>query len=284
MLVAQAVIGAQPPALQVREDPVDPLEGDVGGQLVADAQVPRDVRPARNAEIGAVRVGVDCAARRRVRLDERPDMAAGVLGNALQPDPARAAAASLLDGADDEYLADGALALAARRRLLRPPERDARLVDLDVALERRPVGRDHGPAQLVQEQPGRLVGANADLRLELKGRDPVRVRRDEIGGDEPSPQRQVRAVHDRAGNDGGLLAATGGVALPGALPDPRLRLEAPPLLRAAVRADEAIRPAALGQMLGAGVVVGEVRHEPLKRRRLVVLPARGEQGFGHDVA
>ena len=80
-------------------------------------------------------------------------------------------------------------ALAARNRIVFRPEGDARLVDLDHPCQRIAVGIDHGFAELVQEQPGRLVRTDPELSLELKGRDAVGMRRDQMRGDEPGAQR-----------------------------------------------------------------------------------------------
>jgi hypothetical protein len=104
------------------------------------------------------------------------------------------------------------------------------------------------------------------------------MRGDQMGGQEPGPERQVGSVHHGAGDDGNLLPAglefaVLGRLLSAALPDPGLRPELPPAAAAAVRTHEAVRPPLLGQVGCARPVVGEGRRELLERRRAVVFPA-----------
>lgn len=72
------------------------------------------------------------------------------------------------------------------------------LVDLNNSLQEGTVGIDHRPTQLVQQQPGGLVGPDAELRLSLLGRDAVGVAGHQVDGLEPGPQRQLAPVHDRS--------------------------------------------------------------------------------------
>jgi hypothetical protein len=46
---------------------------------------------------------------------------------------------------------------------------DEALVDLDSLGERGALGVDHGAAELLQHHPGRLVPANCELPLQLRG-------------------------------------------------------------------------------------------------------------------
>ena len=77
-----------------------------------------------------------------------------------------------LDGAEDQHLAVAAPSVAGHGSVL-AVARDFGFVDLDDGRERGPVGRDHAVAELGAQQPGRLVGAEAELMLELQGRDAV---------------------------------------------------------------------------------------------------------------
>ena len=56
----------------------------------------------------------------------------------------------------------------------------------------------------VQKIPRRLI-ADVQRTAQLNGRNAAFVRGTEIDRPEPSGQRQVRAVHDRPGRDGGLM-------------------------------------------------------------------------------
>ena len=70
------------------------------------------------------------------------------------------------------------------------PEGHGRLVHLRSPSQETPVRVDHRPTQIMEKQPGALVAANTQLRLELERRDAVGMR-----GQEPRPERQVAAVH-----------------------------------------------------------------------------------------
>lgn len=112
------------------------------------------------------------------------------------------------------------------------------------------------------------------------------MRRDEIGGQEPLPQRQVRAVHHGSGDQRGLVAATSPPPLAVlidvdtlAFPDPRPRLQPPGAVAATLRAFEAVLPPFLRQVLGARKIVGEVRSELLQRRGPIFCPASWKQAL-----
>ena len=68
---------------------------------------------------------------------------------------------------DEMQLADGAAALAAGDRVGLGAVRDVALVDFDEVFEKRPIWINHCAAQLLEHQPGGLIGAKAELRLEL---------------------------------------------------------------------------------------------------------------------
>jgi len=91
--------------------------------------------------------------------------AGGEVRDLRQADAAGAAVADL-DGAGDEQLSLVTAAAAAGRRVVLGSAGDRGLVDLDQAGQRRALGRDHGPAELGAQQPGALVGAEAELPLE----------------------------------------------------------------------------------------------------------------------
>ena len=127
---------------------------------------------------------------------------------------------------------------AAGERIVLAAAGDFGLVDLDQAGERVAAGRDHAAAQLGAEQPGGLVGAQAELALQLQGRDAVGMGGHQIGRPEPGGQRQLGVVHDGPGGHRGLLAAAG------AFPGPRLGLQFPRFARAAAGADKALAASA----------------------------------------
>src|SRR5271169_6721583 len=151
-----------------------------------------------------------------------------------------------LDGTDYDYFAR----LIGIEIGLGVPERDLRLVDLDHALKGLALGVDHGEAELLGEEPSRLVG-DRKLVLQLERRDAVRVGCHEVGRPEPEGQRQPGAVHDGAGGDRGLAAAGDALVGPGAA----LQQDRPAV--ATARADEALRPASREEEGGASSLVRE---------------------------
>ena len=103
------------------------------------------------------------------------------------------------------------------------------------------------------------------------------MRRHQPGGPEPDRQWQVRAVHDRARGDRGLLLAMDAQKSK----DPPAG-QPPGLCAAAMWATEAVRPALGSQIFRTGCVVGKVllkfgqrageaRHEHLIRLRVHTL-------------
>ena len=204
--------------------------------------------------------------------------ARGEILDRRQSDAARLALGRQLDRAGDTHLADRAAALPARGRLLRCTQRQRGLIDLDQVLKQTAIGVDHGAAQLVQQQPGTLVAAEPELRLELKSRDAVRVAGHDVNRREPGLQRQMTAVHDRACGDRGLLAA--GRTFP-ARP---ATLQFPAFVMAATGADEAIGPSLGREVAGAGGLIGKARLEAGAGQGAVMFPAAGHAGTLHEHA
>src|SRR6266436_1983791 len=121
-----------------------------------------------------------------------------------------------------------------------------RLIGLDDAAQRLALWVDHGPAQLGAQHPGGPVRAEAELALQLQGRDAVGVRRHQKRGPEPLGQRQLAGVHDGPGRHRGLPAAAGAFIGEG------LGLQKPGAAVAAAGADEPFRPTAREQVFRTG--------------------------------
>lgn len=219
--------------------------------------------------VGREPVGQDCRAIDRIVGHEPLQRRRGVVFDRRQPDPAGFAARQGLDRGGDQYLALGAATLPASDGIVLGPVDNTALVDLDHSFERTALRVDHRSAQLVQQKPSGLVGADAELRLKLQRGDAVRVRRDQMRRQKPRAQRQVGPVHHGAGSRRGLPTAAG------TFPRPRLGFELPALQAAASGTREAVRPTAMRQPFGARCIVRERRHEMLQRRRPVMLPAVG---------
>ena len=215
------------------------------------------------------------APRRGDAVDEAVQAGGGEVLDRHEADASRGAAGRQLDRAGDEHLAPGAASLAspaAGGRTGLGAQRDLGFVDLDEILQKAAIGRHHGAAKPLQQEPCGLVAAEAELGLQLQGGNAVGVARHDMGGHEPGLQREMAAVHDRAGGHRGLPPA--GRTFPrGAVP-----LQFPALHAAAARTDEALRPAPLRQMPRAGVLVGEPPLEGGARHRAVVLPTARHAG------
>jgi len=261
---AQAVEGAQTPALQVGEHPVHPGQQDMGGHAADHLAT---VLVFLEAEIGRQPVADDRGAGRDDTTDEPGDAGRREVVQAVEPDAPRLALVRQLDRADHQQLANVAAALATGRRICLGPVGEVALVHLDQIDQRGAIGVDHGAAQLMQQQPGSLVAAQPELGLKLQGRDPVRMAAEEMDCGEPQGQRQLAAVHRCSGRHRGLPAA------PGAFPGEPLGGQLPALCPAAGRADKALRPALLEQVASAGRIIGKSLRQLGTRHRTVMFPA-----------
>jgi hypothetical protein len=88
-------------------------------------------------------------------------------------------------------------------------------LELDQRSRKLALGSGHRP------NPANPVGTQAELALQLQGRDAIGVRGHQKGRPEPGGQRQLAAVHARAGGHRGLATAGG------ALIGERLGLQSP---------------------------------------------------------
>lgn len=137
---------------------------------------------------------------------------------------------------------------------------DVELVDLHLARQRGALGRDHRASELLQDQPCGLIPRQAELALELLGRDPGVMRGDEVGGPEPQPQRRARAVHDCPRRHRSLVLARGA--------DPQVPTGlAARAVSATARAAEPVRPARREQVLAASLLGREALLELQDRPR-----------------
>src|SRR5437773_3928087 len=98
----------------------------------------------------------------------------------LQPHAPAASAANLDHDPAQRLLAACTPAPAA---LLEAAQEE--LVDLDLALERLALRRDHRRPELVQHHPRRLVTTDPQLTLQLDRGDPRMMRGDQVGRPEP---------------------------------------------------------------------------------------------------
>ena len=111
------------------------------------------------------------------------------------------------------------------------------------------------------------MASDAQLGLELQRGDAVGVRGHEVGGHEPGHGRQVGAVHHRPGRHRGLAPAVR------ALPPAAVAFQLPAFRAAAGRAREALAPAQLREVPGAGVFIRKEFPGPLAGHGAAVFPS-----------
>lgn len=94
----------------------------------------------------------------------------------VQPDAPHVTIIQAFDSPGDHDLVGVGLALETFEGVGLPAISHLRLVDLDDLVDaayRLPIRVDHGTPQLVEKQPGGLVGADPELTLQLERGDPV---------------------------------------------------------------------------------------------------------------
>jgi len=257
MGLAQSVKDALGPSLEVREDPVDPFQHVMGLLPLDDAHL---MRVGRRVLVAQPAIGDHPGARGDHLPDEPVQRLRGSVGDMGQTDAARLAVFGQLDRAHDEDLSDGgAPALLLIDRVMLRAERHLGLINLDEGLQQASFGIDHGAPEFLEQKPGGLVAADAQLALQLKGRDAVRVGGDDVGGEEPRLERQVAVMHEGAGGHRGLPPT------PSAFPCRSLAVQRPGLSAATNRTNEPVWPALTDEVLGTGRVVRKPRLELLAR-------------------
>src|SRR6516162_18567 len=132
---------------------------------------------------------------------------------------------------------------------------DIAFVDFDDARQRRFVATVQHGANAVSDKPCGLL-SDAKVLTELDAANSLGRRQDQVEGEVPDTQRQVRAMHRRADRDAELFAA-GVAAMPAWTSSDWLCV----IDRAAVRAGWSMRPANAFQVRSTGVVGVETLHE-----------------------
>ena len=248
VLAAETMIGAEPPALQKGEDPMDPVQGDMSGHIADDAGImPVSDQPG----VGCVAIGNQGGAGDDVGLDEGVDVWLLVAGDHGHPAAARQGVEVFcaksfgflrlsrgsitdLDCADHEDFSF----LERLAGFLQVVERHLGLVDFDDAIQWGALRIDHRSPKLLLQQPGSPIG-DSQLPSHLSRRHSVGMCHHQVGGAEPRPKRKAGPMHDGSGcrrrlrstvptrERIGATAQTGGV------------------LRTAFRADKPVWPTAL---------------------------------------
>ena len=249
VVAAQAVVDPQGPDLEVGEDAMDPGQDDMGGHPADDMGI---VGEARGAGIAGPSVGLGGGTGGEVGGEEGVQAAGRVIGHLAQPNAAGPSTPVLdFDGADDKDLALVAATATARQWIIFAAAGNLGFINLNEAGQQAAVRGEHAAAQLGAEQPRRLVGTESELTLQLQRRDPVGVGGHQIGGPEPSSQRQLGVMQDGSGSDRSLAAAAGALECPG------LGFQPPGFATTATRANEPVRPTHRDQILRASRLVAE---------------------------
>jgi hypothetical protein len=267
VLVADAAVSSLHPGLEVGDRSVrarKKLLAGLGTVLGAATVV---VAVLGEHAVGLQPVGVYDRAGRRRGLGERHQRGAQGIGQDSQAQSARALPPDLDRDPAQRLLA----ALAAAFEPLLVPA-DIELVDLDLLAQQGALGRDHRPAQLLQDQPRGLIPREAELALQLLGGDPGVMGGDQIGRPEPQPQRHARAVHHGARRHRRLAPTRG------AHPQVPARLAANAILTAP-RATKSARPARREQVLPARILGRKALLELQDRSR--VRGSRHPAKLGH---
>ena len=211
--------------LDVAQHGVDPVEG---GNLRAGTATAGDV-----ALMGVGR-GIEGPETSQAIADHLTAGGDGGLGIAAQLGAGEAAHAAQLDALRMAVVIglhrgdERELVLGAASALSRPFAAQVGIIDLDAAGERLPlVTLVHDLQQLVLELPGGVV-ADAELPGQLQRRETILALGQQIDGQEPGGERQMRGMEDGAGGERGLMMtamalvkptrelAAGGVATVGA--------------------------------------------------------------------
>ena len=253
------MINAERPGFEAGKDAMDPGQHHMSGHGADDMGV---MMRGRQSRVSRPAIGSRGGGWRYIGLDEGVQTVGREIVDCREADPTRPPADDL-DGADNKQLAG----MAASRRTgdggVLGAMIDRGLIDFHEAGQGVALGRDHGAAELGGQQPGALIGAEAELPPQLKGRDAVGMGGHQVSRPEPHDQRQLGAVHDGSGLDRGLAAAAA------AFVSPTLGLEAPGAIVAAAGTAKAIGPADGGKIGGAGSVVRKATLEGDQRAGIV---------------
>src|SRR5712691_10891955 len=257
MAMANAVVGAAEPRLQIAEDAVDAGEDLDRALRVTLCSGSVLVTHARKGRVCAPPIRQHKRTPLDIGFHEPGEGPSRGIGNDLKAYPARGFAADL-DRAYDERLFNQFPASSQPR--LGPA--DIGLVHLDLVLQRLTARTHHGPSELVQHRPGCLTPSDAQLALELEGRQARRLRRHQVRCPEPLSERHAGPMQHGPGRHRSVVAT--GLAPPQQPPQQLARLS-----MATSGAPEPIGPPGLSQVLPASRLIDEADPKLVHRPRKV---------------
>jgi hypothetical protein len=242
--VAEGLVGARQHGLEVAQDGVDPLElRQVPGLTLTDHFSAVGATGVGDGGEAGQTVAEDRAARLQVGLRPGRDRFVGKRRHRAELHMQRVACFVEGDGCNQGHLVLRASARLAAGALAA----QVGIIDLHrtrQAALRLPAG--HRRHDLVMHQPSRRV-AHADVALEFERRQPGLGLADQVDPEEPTRQRQLRVVQQRAGGQRGLSMTSMTLVEAAAVAHNATVRPA-----AAAWADEAIGPARTPQGFGTG--------------------------------
>ena len=146
---------------------------------------------SRETVVGSPAIGSNRCSRAHSRLDERNEALGGCVLDTRHADTTGAPTPDFGSNRDNRFL----VCFPPRNANL--PAAHIGFVDLDLAIQKLSARSNHGPAQLMEPCPSRLITAQAEYSLNPKRTDAVLLIRHIPHRLEPKPQRFPRTLEDR---------------------------------------------------------------------------------------
>ena len=146
---------------------------------------------SRETVVGSPAIGSNRCSRAHSRLDERNEALGGCVLDTRHADTTGAPTPDFGGNRDNRFL----VCFPPRNANL--PAAHIGFVDLDLAIQKLSARSNHGPAQLMEPCPSRLITAQAEYSLNPKRTDAVLLIRHIPHRLEPKPQRFPRTLEDR---------------------------------------------------------------------------------------
>ena len=255
------MVNAQPPPIKEACHPMD-LGHDNVGRVTAGGNVLRLVFEADSREtvVGSPAIGSNRCSRAHGRLDERNEALGRYVLDTRQADTTGAPTTDFGGNRDNRFL----VCFPPCNANL--PTAHICFVNLDLAIQKVSARSNHGPAQLMEPCPSRLITAQAEYSLNPKRTDAMLLIRHIPHRLEPKPQRFPRTLEDRPRARRCLTLASRTSLL---TPDRHPRLGSP-----AGRTPKPVRPTDTPKKIRTGGLGSEPVVEFHERAR-VIDPANG---------
>ena len=186
------MVNTQPPPIKEAGYPMN-LGHDNVGWVAAGGNIFRLVFEADSREtvVGSPAIGSNRCSRAHSRLDERNEALGGCVLDTRHADTTGAPTPDFGGNRNNRFL------VCFPPRNANFPAAHIGFVDLDLAIQKLSARSNHGPAQLMEPCPSRLITAQAEYSLNPKRTDAVLLIRHIPHRLEPKPQRFPRTLEDR---------------------------------------------------------------------------------------